>query len=202
MGGRHRRKPTPAERVRTGALFGAATSLLMTLWVNPDEPAPVVTPTAPTVVTTTPRPPVTTSAPPPPEPTTTTQPIPTTRPTTKAPRTTSPKPKNTRTYGGVKPHVAEVGHLIQDKFGVGTVIGVGSRPRVSDHPTGYALDFMVDRAKGDQIAAYVLDNFDELNVKYVIWRQRINLGSGWRMMEDRGGITANHMDHVHVSFNH
>jgi hypothetical protein len=34
----------------------------------------------------------------------------------------------------------------------------------------------------------------------VIWQQRINFGSGWQLMEDRGGVTANHYDHVHVSF--
>jgi hypothetical protein len=34
----------------------------------------------------------------------------------------------------------------------------------------------------------------------VIWRQRINSGTGWRAMEDRGSITQNHYDHVHVSF--
>ena len=37
---------------------------------------------------------------------------------------------------------------------------------------------------------------------YIIWRQRyydIRTGAGWRMMADRGGVTANHYDHVHVS---
>ena len=34
----------------------------------------------------------------------------------------------------------------------------------------------------------------------MIWRQRINLGEGWRDMADRGSITQNHNDHVHVSF--
>jgi hypothetical protein len=33
----------------------------------------------------------------------------------------------------------------------------------------------------------------------VIWRQRINFGSGWKPMEDRGGVTANHFDHTHIS---
>ncbi len=35
--------------------------------------------------------------------------------------------------------------------------------------------------------------------KYAIWRQRINNGSGWRQMEDRGSPTASHMDHPHIS---
>lgn len=38
---------------------------------------------------------------------------------------------------------------------------------------------------------------------YVIWKQRIisadRLVEGWRGMEDRGSVTANHFDHVHVS---
>ena len=67
-----------------------------------------------------------------------------------------------------------------------------------------AADFMVynDRAKGDAVAQYVIDNAARFNVQYVIWQQRIyNIGgSGWTAMEDRGSATANHMDHVHVSF--
>ena len=39
-----------------------------------------------------------------------------------------------------------------------------------------------------------------LGIKYVIWKQRINSGSGWRAMANRGGITANHFDHVHITF--
>jgi len=89
--------------------------------------------------------------------------------------------------------------LIQEKFGVKTVHGVGPRKRKSDHPRGYALDFMCSRKQGDRITAYLLDHFDELGLKYIIWRKRINHGSGWRAMEDRGGTTANHYDHVHVS---
>ena len=45
-----------------------------------------------------------------------------------------------------------------------------------------------------------LRNQEALGISYVIWRQRINFGSGWKPMEDRGSPTANHMDHVHVSF--
>jgi hypothetical protein len=38
---------------------------------------------------------------------------------------------------------------------------------------------------------------------YIIYRQRIwdvrMPSSGWVPMEDRGSITANHYDHVHIS---
>jgi len=80
--------------------------------------------------------------------------------------------------------------------------------RGSDHSTGQAIDIMIPsyssgagRALGDAIAAFVQSHAAELNVDYVIWRQRIwNPGrGGWRGMADRGDATANHFDHVHVS---
>jgi len=46
----------------------------------------------------------------------------------------------------------------------------------------------------------IFRNREELGVSYVIWRQRIDTGSGFRPMADRGSPTANHFDHVHVSF--
>jgi hypothetical protein len=41
-----------------------------------------------------------------------------------------------------------------------------------------------------------------LNITYIIWYQRIwsTNSPGWRKMADRGSPTANHMDHVHISF--
>ena len=53
---------------------------------------------------------------------------------------------------------------------------------------------------GKMPCAIVQANSKALNVKYVIWRQRIDTGSGFRPMADRGSPTANHFDHVHVSF--
>ncbi|MEU8265906.1 hypothetical protein AB0B89_01960 [Sphaerisporangium sp. NPDC049002] len=80
-----------------------------------------------------------------------------------------------------------------------------------EHPLGRACDFMLssggampsaaEAALGDQVAAWVIKNGRKLGVKYVIYKQRIyNLGfPGWRAMSNRGGVTANHFDHVHVS---
>ena len=72
----------------------------------------------------------------------------------------------------------------------------------SDHYTGEAVDIMITGSTGDRIAEYLIKNQGALNVKYVIWEQRIwNPGSGWESMSDRGSPTDNHFDHVHVSFN-
>jgi hypothetical protein len=100
----------------------------------------------------------------------------------------------------VQPEVTDAGIELRCRFGVDTVYGVAGRAGTSDHPAGRALDLMVDRDPGEQLAEYAVENMDRLGIKYVIYRQRINTGSGWEAMEDRGGATANHMDHVHVSF--
>ncbi|TDC53624.1 SH3 domain-containing protein [Jiangella ureilytica] len=72
-----------------------------------------------------------------------------------------------------------------------------------EHGSGRALDIMIRGSVGDQIAAYVRDNYRELGVSEVIWEQRIwtveRASDGWRWMEDRGDDTANHYDHVHVT---
>lgn len=80
----------------------------------------------------------------------------------------------------------------------------GRRPGTgSDHNTGEAVDIMISGSTGDRIADYLIKNHSALNVKYVIWKQRIWMPStgSWKSMEDRGSATANHFDHVHASFN-
>lgn len=103
-------------------------------------------------------------------------------------------------FGAVRSHVREAGIELRCRFGVESVLGVAGRANASDHPAGLALDLMVDRDPGEDLAEYAADNMDELGISYVIYWQRINFGSGWEAMEDRGGVTANHMDHVHISF--
>jgi hypothetical protein len=102
--------------------------------------------------------------------------------------------------GPVKPYVRTAAEFLGCAFGEPTVLGVAGRSNASDHPQGRALDFMVDRATGDRLAACALRNREALGVSYVIWRQRIDTGNGFRPMPDRGSPTANHFDHVHVSF--
>jgi hypothetical protein len=109
--------------------------------------------------------------------------------------------------GPVKPWVKSAADIVGGQFGISTIYGVASRSYASDHPLGLALDFMVygDKSKGDAVAQYCVANAAKLNVHYVIWYQHIwnreRASEGWREMENRGSATANHMDHVHVSFN-
>lgn len=109
--------------------------------------------------------------------------------------------KDTGAYdlGAVKSHVRAAAYEVGPMFGITNVLGWGTRPNATDHDDGLALDFMTPN--GSALAAYVLLNRKRLGVKYVIWNQRINHGDGWSAMEDRGTDTANHKDHVHVSFN-
>ena len=113
----------------------------------------------------------------------------------------SDKPTPTSTaYSKWDPHVRPVVREVTERFKVPTVY---TRPGHS--PTqGRAADFMVyrDRAKGDAVAQYVIDNAARFRVDYVIWQQRIYLvkSGTWRAMADRGSPTANHMDHPHVAF--
>lgn len=108
--------------------------------------------------------------------------------------------------GAVKPNVKKAADDVGQRFSVSTIYGVAPRDGESDHPKGLALDFMTysDLAKGDAIANYMQTNAGHYGVTYIIWKQHIwNVGrasEGWRAMEDRGSATANHMDHVHVSF--
>ncbi|SNS57509.1 hypothetical protein [Actinomadura mexicana] len=101
---------------------------------------------------------------------------------------------------------------IAGMFGPFPVIGCHrSTGDPQDHGDGRACDFMEStggrtpsagaQRHGDEVARYAVANARRLGISYVIWRQRIwNVrGGGWRPMEDRGSITQNHYDHVHIS---
>ncbi len=107
---------------------------------------------------------------------------------------------DTSDLGRVKSHVRTAAEQLGCRYGAPDMHGVAGRAGTSDHPSGLAIDFMVDRSTGDALASCALENMDALGIKYVIWEQAINHGNGWKGMEDRGGATANHFDHVHISF--
>lgn len=104
---------------------------------------------------------------------------------------------------GLQSWPAAVRGRIIRQFGISNIGGYRGGGGAMDHGTGQALDVMVmsNKAAGDAIAAWALANGSALRVKYVIWYQRIAYpGRAWRGMSNRGGATANHMDHVHISF--
>jgi hypothetical protein len=104
--------------------------------------------------------------------------------------------------GPIKPWVQAAADELGTRFGITTIYGFGQRDNASDHPLGLALDFMT--RTGQPLADYARANAARLGVHYIIWNQRIwNVdrdAEGWRPMENRGSPTANHQDHVHISF--
>ena len=110
--------------------------------------------------------------------------------------------------GAVRPQVQAAADVVVSNVpgAAGITLG-GTRASATDpggHPSGLALDYMVgtDDALGDAIAAYHIAHWTELGVEYVIWQQRILSApnGSWSAMADRGSVTENHYDHVHVNY--
>jgi hypothetical protein len=112
-------------------------------------------------------------------------------------------PDGTEVESGLTPDAIRVYRAVCAQFPEVSSWG-GLRGGGGEHSTGHALDIMVSNSSlGDAIAAWVREHYQELGVSEVIWAQQIwtvqRAGDGWRWMEDRGSITANHYDHVHVT---
>ena len=111
---------------------------------------------------------------------------------------------------GLQPKAAEYKEEVADKFGV-TNFSLYRPGSNDDHGKGLAVDFVVNdnTELGDQIANYATSDMESNDINYVIWKQRFYANydsyygpaNTWNLMPDRGGDTANHYDHVHVSFN-
>ena len=111
---------------------------------------------------------------------------------------------------GLQPQTAAFKEEVANLFGITSFSGY--RPGDSgDHGKGLAIDFMVpvSSALGDQIADYAIQNMASRGISYIIWKQRFyapydsKYGPAytWNPMPDRGSVTENHYDHVHVSMN-
>ncbi|WP_318150593.1 LysM peptidoglycan-binding domain-containing protein [Streptococcus parasuis] len=111
---------------------------------------------------------------------------------------------------GLQPQVAAFRAEVVNAFGITSFSGYRAGD-TGDHGKGLAIDFMVPQssALGDQVAAYAVANLASKNISYIIWKQRFyspyasiyGPAYTWNLMPDRGSITENHYDHVHVSFN-
>ncbi|MEV7396174.1 SH3 domain-containing protein [Aeromicrobium sp. NPDC092404] len=113
---------------------------------------------------------------------------------------TSPCASGSGPERGLQPDTIKVHRAVCAKFP--SIVRYGGLAGRGEHGTGQALDIMVSGPVGDQVAAFLQENRAELGIEYLIWQQRIwrpSTSGAWRGMEDRGGATANHMDHVHVT---
>jgi hypothetical protein len=123
------------------------------------------------------------------------------------------RPQSPTIGDNITSRMREVRDEVDRRFGPFSAIGCYRPGNDGEHPLGRACDFMLSSGGvmpaaanvqlGYDIAAWAQANASRLGIMYVIYRQRIwdvRMGSaGWVPMEDRGSITANHYDHVHIS---
>ncbi|MGT2937576.1 LysM peptidoglycan-binding domain-containing protein [Streptococcus caprae] len=143
-------------------------------------------------------------------------------PTTLAPETTEApvteaETTTTATYTaaagedyGLQPQTIALKNEIAGLYGI-TNFSLYRPGDSGDHGKGLAVDFMVysNSALGDVVANYAAENMGSKGIAYIIWKQRFyspypsKYGPAytWNLMEDRGSVTENHYDHVHVSLN-
>ena len=111
---------------------------------------------------------------------------------------------------GLTDHTRQMRHFIMTKFNLKVAGGFRHDDDGTGHGhgSGMAADFMADKETGDKIAKYMQRNFKQLGIYYIIWEQKYFMNvtniygpaNRWNLMEDRGSVTQNHYDHVHVSF--
>jgi uncharacterized protein YgiM (DUF1202 family) len=111
---------------------------------------------------------------------------------------------------GLKPNAIKVHRAARAKFPQITTYYTLRSGMFTDHSTGRALDLMIPNYKsasgkafGYKVAAWAKANAKPLGINYVIWNQHIwNIqrdSEGWRYVADRGGDSANHKNHVHIT---
>lgn len=111
---------------------------------------------------------------------------------------------------GLQPQVAAYKEEVAAKYGI-TAFSLYRAGSNDDHGKGLAVDFMVPVSSGlgDQVAQDAINNMSSRGISYIIWKQQFYApfdsiygpAYTWNPMPDRGSVTENHYDHVHVSFN-
>ena len=111
---------------------------------------------------------------------------------------------------GLRPQTAALKEEIAAKYGI-TEFSLYRPGDSGDHGKGLAADFIVgnNTELGNQVAADVISNMTGRGISYVIWQQKFYApfdsiygpANTWNQMPDRGSVTENHYDHVHVSMN-
>ena len=127
--------------------------------------------------------------------------------------TTKPSTTSTGSFAvekGLKPNAIKVHRAARAKFPTITTYYGVRKDSIPDHPSGRALDLMIPaytsksgKGLGQEVANWARANAKSLGIQYVIWDQHIwNVQrdkEGWRFMADRGGDSANHKNHVHIT---
>jgi hypothetical protein len=125
--------------------------------------------------------------------------------------------KSPNGVGGLGPVAQAARQDVMRRFGLTNIGGYSYRTiagtgQLSDHALGKAIDVMIPNyksaagiAKGNEVANYFTSPAvaKQYGVKYVIWNDRINSGSGWKPYGHPGGgrsDTLQHRDHDHISF--
>lgn len=107
----------------------------------------------------------------------------------------------TSVSSGVSPNIVKVHQAVCAAFPEITTYGTFRGD--GEHAQGIAVDIMVSGERGWEVAEFIRENYAELGVSYLIYSQQIwsveQASAGWRGMSDRGSVTANHYDHVHVT---
>ncbi|MFS9070127.1 LysM peptidoglycan-binding domain-containing protein [Streptococcus gordonii] len=111
---------------------------------------------------------------------------------------------------GLRLQTAALKEEIAAKYGI-TEFSLYRPGDSGDHGKGLAADFIVgnNTELGNQVAADVTSNMTGRGISYVIWQQKFYApfdsiygpANTWNQMPDRGSVTENHYDHVHVSMN-
>jgi hypothetical protein len=123
------------------------------------------------------------------------------------------QPESPTIGDSITPRMRQVRDEVDRRFGPFSSIGCFRAEASGEHPLGRACDFMLSSGgvmptasnvqRGYDIASWAQANASRLGIMYIIYRQRIwdirTASSGWMPMADRGSVTANHFDHVHIS---
>lgn len=92
-------------------------------------------------------------------------------------------------------------------------VGQGYNPKSRpEHSSGRAVDLIVservgrypspaEKDAGDALAQWIIEQYDH-DLQWVLWDQKAwnPTRRSWRQMEDRGSVSGNHRDHIHVFF--
>lgn len=102
---------------------------------------------------------------------------------------------------GVSPNIRAIHEAVCANFP--EITTYGTLRSDGEHAQGIAMDIMVSGDRGWEVAEFIRRYSSQLGVSYVIHSRRIwsvqRAAEGWRAMADRGSVTANHYDHVHVT---